>query len=545
METKRIATLSLTIVMLIAPWPTRAQASDKPPNQQSLEQIQHLLDAGDTGRAEALATALVAENKHSPEVYETLGRVMDAERQYQKADEAYRQAIKLAPHSASPRVSRGVSLARRGLPTEALNEFQAALAADPENLTALLNVGSLELTTHQFLDAERHYRAASSLAPRNPVALLGLITAEFGAGHPDQAQESARLLQSIDGSSVHVSLGMIFSENFLYAEAAKEFEEAGRKGAESPELFFSLGQAYSKQNNYEKAKAAYFRAIDVNPENARPYVQIGSDYLAQENGALALAWLFRADQLSPGHPETLFLLGEALSKAEYFDTAHSYLERYARLRPDDPKGWLLLGDAFLNDEKLENALESYKKASRLLPQVAAAHYLVGNAEYLLRRMAEAKEELLTSLRLDSSHTEARLRLGEIAYHENSDAEAGKMFRAVLSKYPHNPDAAYDLARVYLRQGDYNSSRDLLRQGVADGPMTFGCTPFSVRYISGLVTTIKRLRKWPRTVLSRQSKTTSIVMFVIRTCMSSRNGAVRFSESVYWRFSLTRLRPYVT
>jgi tetratricopeptide (TPR) repeat protein len=462
-------TLLIVIAIVAALELPRALASDVPLDPRALAEIQRLLNAGDTQRAEEIATALVAANTSSYEAYETLGRVMDAEGQYQKADTAYQEALKLAPSAASPHISLGVSLVRRGLTTEAAKQFQAALASDPQNLTALLNAGNLELTANHFVEAEGYYRRAVGTEPHRVVALIGLTTALFGTGHKEQALETAKVLQTMNSPSVHVSLGLIFAKNSLYAEAARELEEASRNGAESVELFISLGQVYSKQKNYEKAKAGYFRAIDLNPQNALPYVQIGSDYLTQGKSALALAWLFRADQLAPERSETLFLLGEALSKAEYFDSAHSYLERYAHMKPDDAKGWLLLGDAYLNDEKLENALESYRKAVQLLPKMAAAHYLVGNAEYLLRHMPEAKRELLVTLQLDNSHTEGRLRLGEIAYHENADAAATKFFQAVLSKYPHNPDAAYDLARVYLRQGEYNSARDLLRQGIAERP----------------------------------------------------------------------------
>src|SRR6202035_2863292 len=97
----------------------------------------------------------------------------------------------------------------------------------------------------------------------------------------------------------------------------------------------------------------------------------------------------------------------------YFQTAHDYLARYVQARPSDPKGWLLLGDAYLNDERVDDALASYRKALEIVPHVGVAHYLVGNAEYLSKLLPQARQELLAALRLDPSHPEARLRLGEI------------------------------------------------------------------------------------------------------------------------------------
>jgi tetratricopeptide (TPR) repeat protein len=446
-----------------------ARAAQVPEIPDKLVEIRRLMDSGDWKRADELATAVVSQHGTSYEAYEALGRVKDAERRYDDAEAAYRRAAQLAPNAASPHVSLGVSLVQRGQTALALTEFQEALAKDPRNLAALSNSGSLELAANHFAEAEKHYQRAQQIAPDDPVIVLGLTTAAFGAGDRELAQKTASLLARADSPSIHFSLGLLLAKNGLYAEATEQFEIVAQRGASSPELFLNLGLAYSEQQKYDAAKANYFRAINLNPANPLPYTRVGSDYLAQKKGGLALVWLFRAAKLGQGQPDTLYLLGRALLDEEYFQTAHTYLARYVRLRSNDPKGWLLLGDAFLNDEQPENALESYQKALKLVPQLASAHYLVGNAEYLAKRIPEAKQELLSALRIDPSHAEAQLRLGEIAYRENDADAAASRFRAVLSAHPEDAEARYDLAKVCVRQEQYGEARDLLERVVAQHP----------------------------------------------------------------------------
>jgi predicted Zn-dependent protease len=128
-----------------------------------------------------------------------------------------------------------------------------------------------------------------------------------------------------------------------------------------------------------------------------------------------------------------------------------------------------MGDAYLEDERVEDALASYRKALLIVPELATAHYLVGNAEYLLRNYKEARKELLVALRLDPTHPEAQLRLGEIEFRDNEDEAAAARFRGLLSAHPADSEAAYDLAKVCMRHDRYSEARQLLARALAQSP----------------------------------------------------------------------------
>ena len=195
--------------------PLVTSAAEQPSDQARLREVQRLIQAGDLKRAGDLANQLVRAHPDSYAAYEALGRVRDEERSYQEAEAAYRRAIQLAPSAAGPHVSLGVSYVRRGLTAQAFEEFQSALEKEPNNLTALLNAAALELQSSQFSGAEDLYRRATQLVPAEPVALLGLATAAFAAGHPDLAQQTTQTLAGMDNVQVHFSLGLLFAKNSI------------------------------------------------------------------------------------------------------------------------------------------------------------------------------------------------------------------------------------------------------------------------------------------------------------------------------------------
>ena len=461
---KNIARAFLGLILLFSSSSRRFALAAK--DRKRGEQLAETLTFVTQGRfkeADALISSLLSRHHRDGAIYEVLGRVRDAEKRYDEAEIAYKKAMEIEPQSPAPHVSLGVSYLRRDEPERAVQQFHVALAKDPKNLTAVTDLGSVELDLKNYTEAAKCYQLAKGLAPGDPTILLGLATAYFGEDKQVAAIRIASILSRLPraGPPLHFSVGLLLAQHGVYQQASTEFEKVVAAGVNSPELFLNLGLAYSKLERYDEAKTNYFKAIELDPSDPVPYLRLGTDYLAENRVPLALVWLMRTVKMSPDQPEALYLLGTALVKEKYFETAQTYLEKYVELKPEDPKGWLTLGDAYLNFEEFEKALASYQKALVLVPQLPGAHYLVGLAEFILQRLPEAKTQMLETITLDPSYGEAHLRLGEIAYRENRYDEAIKQLRLVLSNHPLDSEANDDLAEVYLRIGRYTEAVRLL------------------------------------------------------------------------------------
>ena len=77
--------------------------------------------------------------------------------------------------------------------------------------------------------------------------------------------------------------------------------------------------------------------------------------------------------------------------------------------------------------------------------------------------------MLAALKLDPSHAEAQLRLGEIEYLDNEDDAASARFRALLAAHGTDSEAAYDLAKICMRHDQNGEARDLLMKAVSQSP----------------------------------------------------------------------------
>ena len=93
------------------------------------------IDLGELEVAEAHYRESLA-IKSQPAIYNDLGFVLERQGLSEEAAEAYREAVKLDPKSATARYNLGLSLARSGNFAEAERQLQAAIDADPKNTAA-------------------------------------------------------------------------------------------------------------------------------------------------------------------------------------------------------------------------------------------------------------------------------------------------------------------------------------------------------------------------------------------------------------------------
>jgi predicted Zn finger-like uncharacterized protein len=111
----------------------------------------------------------------------------------------------------------------------------------------------------------------------------------------------------------------------------------------------------------------------------------------------------------------------ALALADYYRAARSRvnqsreLKRAALLKADDARIAFVQGEEFLaQDEGAPRALEKLRAALAGSPQSARIQFRIAMAQLILRQDAEARKELLETLRLSPQHERARLAMELLA-----------------------------------------------------------------------------------------------------------------------------------
>jgi tetratricopeptide (TPR) repeat protein len=161
------------------------------------------------------------------------------------------------------------------------------------------------------------------------------------------------------------------------------------------------------------------------------------------------------------NPVALHLLAFSLASEGHIQEAVPYYRDSLRLNPRNPLGYYNLGLALAALDKPAESVPCFAEAARLHPSYAEAHYSLGAALLQLNRLAPAREELETALRLPLNadySAQAHFRLGLIAAYEGNLVRARDGFAEALRFRPDFPEARANLTRALAQLKAKSSGR---------------------------------------------------------------------------------------
>ncbi len=170
----------------------------------------------------ALAKAL-ASTKRSDDVKRAISQLTTV-------IDGYREASRRGRPAGRPEVFmlRGQLYFKRGRFREALKDFEEALARDPSQLEALTAYATTLYRLNRLSEAENYFREVLKKAPNNSTAHYYLAQIALHRGDKRRAEE--HLLAAVKGTGgsqyadAHKTLGYIYRERGLYAQARQQFE---------------------------------------------------------------------------------------------------------------------------------------------------------------------------------------------------------------------------------------------------------------------------------------------------------------------------------
>ncbi len=311
------------------------------------------------------------------------------------AREACDRALALDPGLAAARICRGDLLRARERPLEAVEEYVAAIAADPTEIDAYLGLERANLALGLREPGERAWRRAIELAP------------DFWAGH--------------------FFLGAFFSDHGEYQEALAHLERSRELAPRNATVETGLGGIFYFLGRYEEAIRALERSIDIRPDFPA-YSNLGSvafilrlfgDAVRAYESAIGFesadyrTWgnLARAYHWAPGRR------GEARAA---FERAVEMCEARLAADPGDADATILMAYDLAMLGERERALAALEQALAMRPNeghyfylAALVHGQLGNREaaldWLERSVASgySTAEIRTSVELDELRQEPR------------------------------------------------------------------------------------------------------------------------------------------
>lgn len=263
---------------------------------------------------------------------------------FAQAIDALESYLRTHPGHAQASFQLGIARERAGQHAEAEAAFGAAVQAVPDWAAAWNNLGQMQQLQGKFAAAEQSWRTALGLSPSSAAVLYNL--ASCCAGDPERRGEAIRFLELGLGiepsarrclelasllhqggetekslayyqqaleldpqfSEAYNSLGCVYFENGIHAEAERLFRTAVAFAPERADFLVNLGVALNALGRYDEAEAVLRHAVALNPEDAKAHNFLAIVLAARGLPHEAMTAGRRAIAIDPGYQDALVQL---------------------------------------------------------------------------------------------------------------------------------------------------------------------------------------------------------------------------------------------
>jgi len=180
-------------------------------------------------------------------------------KQYQCVLDEYREIVTLNPESAEAYMLAGEALDEMKDNAGAVEQFRAAVKADPKEPNVHFGLGYLLWGLMKYEEAAQEFQAELANNPDHAQALTYLADTDMQLGHPDAANPLLLKALKIDPSITlaHVDLGLLYSEAGRKDDALAELKLAEKLSPNDVNVHWRLARFYQAAGKKEEAKAEF------------------------------------------------------------------------------------------------------------------------------------------------------------------------------------------------------------------------------------------------------------------------------------------------
>ena len=206
-------------------------------------------------------------------------------------------------------------------------------------------------------------------------------------------------------------------------------------------------------------------------QKARLHYQLGISSLSDNNPSQALQELFQAEAIDGDDPEIQSALAQAYLQKRAYDLAEQHWLRAISLSGGAPQHYNNLGALYLTMERYDDAIGVFRKAADnlLFPTPEVAWGGIGYAYFLKRDYPAAERAYLKARGLNSRYFQAALKLGELYYGQERNAEALELFVKATELSPRSASAQYWLGLTHLKLKNQVAARKAFEETVRLAP----------------------------------------------------------------------------
>jgi tetratricopeptide (TPR) repeat protein len=186
-------------------------------------------------------------------------------KQYQCVLDTYHEILTLNAESAEADMLAGEALDELKDSSGAIEQFRAAVKADPKMPDVHFGLGYLLLSKHRYEEAVPEFQAELANNPKHVQAMAHLGEVEMKLSHPEAALPLFKNAISIDPEFelAHLDLGILYVAAGRIDDALRELKIAAKLAPNDVDVHWRLGRLYRAMGNKEDAKAEIDKAKSI------------------------------------------------------------------------------------------------------------------------------------------------------------------------------------------------------------------------------------------------------------------------------------------
>ena len=440
------------------------------------------------------------------------GKRYAAEAKYKEAAIQFSNALKVDRNYAEAHYQLGTTYIKMGSIMPGYGELMRAVALQPGNSQARIDLGNLLLAGHQTDRAEQQAQAVLAMNANNADAhaLLSSIAASKGDRTEALAQINQALAIDPSRAQFHTALGLLAAGDPASAGTSREqLEKAVALDGKNVVAHLALANLSERQNDKAGALAQYKAAVANDPKSLLARNSLAGFFQRQGDSAAVEATLRQAtedladtpggaellqnyyvhsnqvdkglqvyNQLVREHPKSVNLrLVDArfLIATHHPDQARPIIADLVKTDGSNPDVAILHGLDLLESGKVNDAVDSLQKAAKNNPDNAALRLWLGRAATRKGDLALAQQSFTDAQKLNPTNVEARDGLAQVAMQRHDPSLLRQVGEGAIKAAPQsavgylwrgmaeagtNPDAADTDLRQALKLDPKNWAASL-------------------------------------------------------------------------------------
>ncbi len=244
----------------------------------------NLLKLEETKTEPSLSEWTYARIKHKPQAVQNLcreGFSFSIRGEFKEALNYFQEAVEASPDDAEAWFGLGNCYIGLEQPADAIDAYQQVIRTDPGNANAHYNLGHYFRQLGRYEEAVATFQDALAANPKHLPARLEMGETLGQMGRPKEEKDVYKdiIAQAPTFFPAYFRLGLVCNRLGLYEEAIAAQQEVLRLKPDFAQAYFALGLVYANMGNYRQEANAYKEALRINPEFVAAHYNMGLLYL--------------------------------------------------------------------------------------------------------------------------------------------------------------------------------------------------------------------------------------------------------------------------